>query len=454
MNPHYKQQFEHYWRFVNRDLWFLDLRPFTPMQRLGLLFLRGIYIVIYKFQKINCLHQASTLTFITLMSLVPMLAFIFSLAKGFQLQDRLMLAIRSYVEAMPREIQTFIQRLFELVQKTNFSVLGIIGLLILLWTVIKVLGNIEHIFNAVWGVKNDRPLMRKLADYILIVIVAPLMAIFSSTLNATVSSYEEIFDMTGDLGGLAIIFKIIMALSSMLGMVGAFSFLYHFIPNTKVKISSALVGGVVSGIAWFVIQFCYIKFQIGVARYNAIYGIFATLPIFLSWLYINWMLILVGALLCFTHQNVWRYLPDNIMARVTPAIRFRLAGMMIVDICREFELGERTWQLSAFEEIHRFPQRLLEDILQQLCRHRILIATGPDSYVPALPPDRLGWDKVYLALWGDGWNGLKFASEAPTPQLSEVLENEEQRLIQNLARQAINTKSSKTLLKDAAQELE
>ncbi len=305
-------KFEKVNQFFSRDIWLIKTRQFGLSKRIGYTLLKIFYIVVKGIVRNKISLQASSLTFITLMSVVPLFALMFSVAKGLNAQKILRNAINNYLSSMPEQIQLFIQRIFDLVDKTDFTALGIIGFFILFWAVIKGIGSIESTFNLIWNVNIHRSFMRKLSDYILVMLMSPMFIILGSLMIATMSSLEIALFSKQQFGQFAIIREFITGFGGMIGVAMAFMFLYGFLPNTKVKIFPAWVGGVAAGILWYHTQWAYVNFQIGINSYNAIYGVFATLPIFLLWLYLNWIIVLLGAEISFAVQNYQTYSPADI----------------------------------------------------------------------------------------------------------------------------------------------
>lgn len=243
-------QFRIYWsrfaNFIDKDLWQLHLDEYHILTQIVYTFLRVVYIVFQGLKRNRLTLQAASLTFITLMSLVPFLAFIFSLTKGIKVEDSFRKAMAEHLLAMPDQVRYFIGQLFELVDTTSFAALGVIGLIIFFWAVLKLIATIESTFNTIWQIPNDRVVMRKLSDYLLVVLLSPVFIMLASGTIVTIVSRRITVFFQFDPGRFTFILELLTGFSGMVGLVGAFAFLYRFMPNTKVRFFAACVGGIIS----------------------------------------------------------------------------------------------------------------------------------------------------------------------------------------------------------------
>ena len=240
------------------------------------------YTVVRRFIADKCQLRAFALTYVTLLAIVPFLALIFSMSKAFGAFD----PVRSIVLEKAVVTQEIVTKIIDIAGKTSLKTLGIVGLGFLIWTLILVLGTIERSFNDIWGIKRSRNIFRKFTDYLGVILICPILALCATGVNAFLSN-----------SGL------VLRMAPYLSMWLVFTFIYMFMPNTKVKFSSALTAGIIGGTLWQFAQWGYIHFQIGVSRYSIIYGTFASIPVFLIWLHISWLIVLLGAEISFVYQN-------------------------------------------------------------------------------------------------------------------------------------------------------
>lgn len=295
-----RERITHLKGFIEDEAWETHTAALSRVKRSSYRQLRIFYLAAKGFIDNRCLLQASALTYTTLLSLVPLLALMFSILKGLGVQNTLAPILLEQLSAGSEEIVT---QIIGYIDRTNVKALGALGLVGLVATAISLIGNIELALNRIWGVARTRSLGRKFSDYMSILLTCPLL--FAGALGATSSIKSESF-VQGilELPGMSYLVLLLAMLSPYVLMWIALTFLYSYLPNTAVRIRSALFGGIIAGTLWQLAQQGYIHFQVGVTKANAIYGAFAQLPIFLVWLYVGWNIVLLGALLSAAHQNI------------------------------------------------------------------------------------------------------------------------------------------------------
>ncbi|MGR8932766.1 MAG: YihY/virulence factor BrkB family protein [Gammaproteobacteria bacterium] len=255
-----------------------------------------------------CRLRASALTLYTLLSIVPVFAMLFGVAKGFGmervLQERLL-------EQLP-ERQEIAFKLIDfakaLLAKTQGEVVAGIGIAVLFWSVLSLIGEIEKSFNSIWKVPAGRTFGRKISDYLSVMLLAPLLLIISSSLAVYAQSRLAGLASAVNLpqSGTVLLVSIFNYLPLAIVWL-LFSFTFIFLPNTKVDYKSGIIAGILTGTAYQLTQWTYLRLQIGVSNYNAIYGSFAALPLFIVWLQVGWLIVLFGAELAFYHQHFESY---------------------------------------------------------------------------------------------------------------------------------------------------
>ena len=272
-------------QFLNTDIWRLQAHRLPPRRSFWITQLRILLLALRRFNLDKCELRASALTFYSLLSIVPVVAMAFAVAKGFGVEkilgEQLMTKLEGHEEAAEKVIG-FAQSMLE---NTKGGAIAGVGIVVLFWTVIKVLSNIEQSFNDIWGVKTPRTMGRKLADYLSVMMIFPLLMILASSLTVLLTTQLSLMlERLSFLGYLAdaLIFLIRILPYGVLWL--AFTFIYVFMPNTKVELKSALWGGILAGTIYQLVQLAYITFQIGVSKYGAIYGSFAAQPLLLVWL--------------------------------------------------------------------------------------------------------------------------------------------------------------------------
>lgn len=352
----------------------------------------------------QCLLRASALTYITVLSLVPLLALSFAIAKGFGFYAALVHDVISpFLDRtfgplpIPGEgvasaesglaMRVAIDQVLGFVEGTKFSALGLFGLLALLWTGLKLLGAVEQAFNDIWDAARPRTLMRKIADYMAMVVVTPIF-IFAAAGITTAAQGSSFARFLRDSAGLGLLIDVGIQVTPLVALWGSFTFLYYAMPNARTKFSSAALGGFVAAVLWQSALLLHIKFQVGVAGYNAIYSSFAAVPIFLVWVNVSWVIVLLGAELCFAHQSEPSY-PEAPTARpADPALGVNAGLRATVRLATSFAAGEPPRTSSAIAEELTLPEPAVGNALALLVRAGILaMAEREDEWVYVLARD-------------------------------------------------------------------
>ncbi|MBU0484003.1 MAG: YihY/virulence factor BrkB family protein [Proteobacteria bacterium] len=278
-----------------------------------------------------------------------------------------------------------VDMVFDYVDRTNFAALGIFGILALLIAVFSVLYSIEQAMNAIWQTRSGRSHGRKLMDYLALMLLLPITINLGVATMATLKSPALLAWLQSKLPWIG---PQHLNLIPILALVATFTILYSFLPNTKVKISAALTGGFFGGIIWILSQALYFKMQIGVARYNAMYGSFATFPLFLIWIYVGWMIFLGGAEISFAVQIWPRYLWKKLT--LTPINRLGLAFEIVAHIAADYQENKITTRDNLMRTLKQ-PDAYIKGVLTDLTRSGILrqVKDQDKGYVPAAPLENL-----------------------------------------------------------------
>ncbi|MDD4358110.1 MAG: YihY/virulence factor BrkB family protein, partial [Smithellaceae bacterium] len=425
-------------------VWRIRRKRLSPVKSFFLNLLRVVILSLRGFDEDKCQLRASALTFYSLISIVPILAMAFGVAKGFGFEKILEKQLREKLAGHEDILANVIQFSHSLLENTQGGLMAGVGVIMLFWAVLKVLGHIEESFNDIWGVKKHRPLGRKFADYLSLMLICPVILILSSGVTVFVSTQVAmIMEKFTILGSFRSTVFFLVELFPYTLMWGLFTFLFVFMPNTRVRFSSALLAGIITGTIFQVVQWFYITFQIGVVKYNAIYGSFAALPLFLVWLQLSWLIVLYGAELAFAHQNVdtYEFEPDALKA--SHRLRTLLSLQITHHLIANFRAGEKALTASEISNRLEIPIRFVNDILFELLESNILATTESEAdtdtaYQPALDPDRLTIQYVMEAMERRGQNTMPFIHGAEFDALSASLES---------FRKAINQLPENILLK-------
>ena len=265
---------------------------------------RVLYLTIRFFTEKRVTAQAAALTYSTLLSMVPILAVVFAIARGFGYSKYIELWFRKMMSTQPQIADLIVDFVNRYLAHTQSGIFLGIGLLFMLFTVLMLVNNIEETFNEIWQVSNARPIMRSIVNYLAMFFVFPIIIIVSMGLSIFMATVADVIE---DFKLLSSAVHQLFDLSNSLLMSLLFILLYVYMPNTKVKWSCAVIPGILAGVAMHLLQLFYIYSQIWVTGYNAIYGSFAALPLFMLWMQISWTICLFGAQLTYTNQNLNRY---------------------------------------------------------------------------------------------------------------------------------------------------
>jgi membrane protein len=415
--------------FIENDIWRIRSKNTSRSKSFFIRQLRILILAVRGFFEDNCLLRASALTFYSLLSIVPVVAMAFGIAKGFGFQK---LLEQQLFEKFPGQEEIMIQIIRyaqSLLENTKGGMIAGIGLVFLFWSVIKLLGNIERSLNAIWKISKLRTFGRKFGDYLSIIIISPLLVILSSSVTVFIAT--QITHITEKISLLGIFNPVIVFILKLLpyGLVWIlFIFTYIVMPNTKVNFRSGFIAGVIAGTIFQVVQWAYIFFQVGVARYNAIYGSFAALPLFMIWLQLSWLIVLFGGEISFAHQsvNIYEFVPDcrNINQMFKKLISLQIAHLVI----KAFYRGEKPLTASIITQALEIPIRLVQQILDELVEGGIFSYAETKEnnelfYQPARDINGITITSIIEALEHIGGNNIPVAQTPELKMLSETLQS-------------------------------
>ena len=401
--------------FLSQDVWSKELGALPTLRALFYKSARIVYLTGRGFDQDRCLMRAAALTFITGLSIVPLLAFAFAVAKGLGAYDTLLGdVINPFLDRVLGggaegteagiEVRAALDEVLGVVQKTNVGSLGAFGLIILVYTIVKLLGSIEQALNEIWGVHKPRTLVRKVADYLSIVVIVPILLTTSAAVTAAIHS-ERVTELLSTELGLGAVAALYARFSSLVAVWVGFTFVYLFMPNTRVRVTSALLGGLAGGLLWQLAQVLHVKFQVGVANYNAIYSTFAALPIFMFWLYLSWVTVLLGAEVACAHQSEPTFRQAaRAKAHDLPVLQV-LALRALTRVGVSFLQGERPSRLPDLADALSVPERSLDEAFAKLRDAGIVVlaedqADFESSVLPARDLDHITIQEVLDALTG------------------------------------------------------
>jgi membrane protein len=395
--------------FIKEDIWLIQENTLQPVQVFGIKVVRILLLALQGFHKDLCALRASALTLFTLLSIVPVIALLFGIAKGFGFEKNLR---ERLVEQSPEQSDMMLQLIGfaeNLLSNTKGGVVAGIGVVVLFWTVIKVIGNIEESFNHIWRIDHNRIFTRKVTDYLSVMMLAPVMLIASSSITVFVKTkltwlmqviHLPEFGTQAVLYGLSFSPYVIMAL--------LFTFMFLFLPNRRIDVRAGFLAGIVTSLLFHWVQWAYLTLQIGASSYNAIYGSFAALPLFLFWLQLCWFVVLLGCEISFYIQNYASYCHNDKFTGISLSLRKIFALKIMHLIVGRFDKGEAALSAQNIASQLHIPLAVVQRILQDLKRSKLIATLSSEGeetrFHPAYDINRISVAAVIIALENSGRN--------------------------------------------------
>lgn len=343
-------------QFITVDIWRITENEVTKTKFSLYNVIKTIYITVLQFIDDRIGSKASALTYSTILAIVPILAILFAIAKGFGFDSILENQLMHSFHGQPETATAILDFVNSYLKQTKGGIFIGVGLAMLLWTVVSLLNNIEQTFNQIWQVKKARTMYRKVTDYFSMFLLLPILiissagaSIFITTTLAGVSEYAV----------LGAVSKFFIQLIPFVITWLMFTGLYIFMPNTKVKLMHALPAGILAGTIYQIFQIIYISGQVWVSKYNAIYGSFAAVPLFLLWLQTSWTICLFGAQLTYTSQNIRLYSFNKDTRNVSRRYRDFIALSIMALLCRRFENNQEAMTIDEISAQYKIPVRLV-----------------------------------------------------------------------------------------------
>jgi len=352
--------------------------------------LRMAYAIGRDLSKGRLTLEAMSLVYTTLLSLVPLLAVSFSVLQGFGVHNQLEPMLLQALQPLGAGGQEVAERIIDYVDNTNVRVLGALGLAVLLWSVLSLISKIEQVFNMTWHVERQRPLAERFSRYLSVLLVGPVLLFSAVAASASLRSNVVVQTLT-DIQPLGWLLQVAESLVPFVLITLAFAFVYNFVPNTRVRLVPALVGALVAGVLWLMAGNLFAQFMAGSTRYAAIYSGLAILILFMIWLYIAWLIVLIGANIAFYVQYPEYLASRNRDLRLSNRLRERLALLLMQAVVRRHYSGA---DAAGEEELAHglgMPLTNVRTLLGMLSEGGYLVQTAsdPPCYVPAQAPEQL-----------------------------------------------------------------
>ena len=409
-----KSKLTEIWKFLTYDIWRITENEVTKKTYFLYNIIKAILLSIYRFNSNRIVSRASALTYSTLLALVPILAILFAVSRGFGFSNLAESFLRKNFMGDPQVVETVLNLVDSYLQHTQSGVFIGVGLVMLLWTVINLISNIESAFNQIWEVKEGRSVYRKITDYFSMLLLMPILVVVSGGLSIFVSAilvnFQE-FILWGSLS------KFIIHLIPFILTWLMFTGLYIFMPNTRIEFKHAFVSGVVAGTLYQIFQYLYINSQIWVSSYNAVYGSFAALPLLLLWIQISWMICLFGAELTHAKQNIHHFSFSGDADKISRRYRRFLFVLVMSLIVKRFMNSQSPYTADEISDESKIPTRLTSQILYELKEVGLISEVVKDkklenvAYQPALDINQISVAVLFERLDTYGSENFKIDKE-------------------------------------------
>ena len=412
--------------FLSEGMWRAELQPRTWTAR-GVALLQFASMVLERFVADQLLLRASALTYFTALSIVPLLALVSAVLTALGVTEDLVVRFASEVEGAFPGLGA---RLLELVEGVELGGLGTLGAAALFLTTLLGISNIERALNHIWGVTHQRPLVRRIPDYLAVLIVAPLLLGTALSLATTARSQWIVDRLLSTPGLESLVVLGFGQVPLLLLLLAAFAFLYWFLPNTSVRPFAALLGALVAAVGVQATLELYVALGVGVARADALYGGFAQVPLFFVFVYFFWAIVLIGAEIAFAYQNLEHHRREVRDERVGPAQREGVGLGIALEVARRFRDGTPPLSADALSDLLRVPVRTVRAVLAELERAGVLAALDASerelAYQLGRPAERIAVLDVLAALRGprEPGSGDPRVAGAVDAMLAEIGEGE------------------------------
>lgn len=421
-----------YIHYFTEEIWVVEHEELSKTRSFLIRQIKILILAIKGFSKDRIQLRASSLTLYTLLSVVPIVSLIFAIAKGFGIESIIQQELIDSFQGQEEVLNWIIEYANNFLENTKSGYLAGVGIVILIWSVIQVLGNIESAFNRIWQIKKPRSYVRKFTDYLTVILVAPVFMVLASTLTVSLSGiFDRISDTYPILGHLNFIvgslpFVIIWFL---------FAFVYMVMPNTKVNFKSAFIAGLIAGTLFQFTQWGYIYFQIGVSKYGAVYGSLAALPLFIIWMQMSWLIVLLGAEISFANQNVNLYEYESDSLLLSPRLKKILTFMVANLVVKNFEEGKDPLSSTEISRKLKIPVRLVREIVDGLVNVKIFSELVSEdekerSYQPAIDINKITFGMIKYRLEDMGSHHIQPLKNKEYQQILKMMD-EAQALLEN-----------------------
>ena len=356
-------------QFMKVDIWRLTPADVPPPYYVAVSALKKLLLAVRFFTTKGVFESAAALTYSTLLAIVPISAVVFAIARGFGFSKYIEDWFRSALSSQPQAADTIIRFVNSYLVHTHSGVILGIGLVFMLWTVLMLTRNIEQTFNNIWQVERERSLVRTVTDYLAMFFMLPIIIILISGVSVFLTAVVK---QTHEYLLLGPMMRLSIDIMPYVVMSAVFIALYVFMPNTKVKIGYTIIPGILAGVAMQLLQLFYVHCQLFLSSYNAVYGSFAALPLFMLWVQISWTICLFGAELSYTNQNLETFAFLAKTDDISHRYRLMMSALLLNKICKRFAEGRKPYSALELKLETGIPIRVTTDLLHDMVKIHLL----------------------------------------------------------------------------------
>lgn len=356
-------------QFIKVDIWRLKPTEVSPPYSFAVSALKKLLLAVRFFTTKGVFESAAALTYSTILAIVPISAVVFAIARGFGFSKYIEDWFRNAFSSQPQAADTIIRFVNSYLVHTHSGVILGIGLVFMLWTVLMLTRNIEQTFNNIWQVERERSLVRTVTDYLAMFFMLPIIIILISGVSVFLTAVVK---QTHEYLLLGPMMRLAIDIMPYIIMSAVFIALYVFMPNTKVKIGYTIIPGILAGVAMQLLQLFYVHCQIFLSSYNAVYGSFAALPLFMLWVQISWTICLFGAELSYTNQNLEAFAFLAKTDDISHRYRLMMSALLLSKICKRFAEGRKPYSALELKLETGIPIRVTTDLLYDMVKVHLL----------------------------------------------------------------------------------
>ena len=399
-------------------IWSVNEKRLSRLERLGLTVLKRFVITWECLTKNHIMSFASALTYSSMLAAVPVLAIIFAIARGFGFDTIIETKLRNSLEGNPDIADTILYFVDSYLQHTQGGVFIGIGLIFLLYTLLSLTSNIEQAFNTIWFVKRSRTIYRQILDYFSVFLFIPFVIVITSGLNIFLQTFRTLLPETQILSRTMSFF---LHVSPVIFAIAAFIALFKLMPNTRVKWKHTIWPGILTGTVFMAVEWAYVHYQIKLSAYNAIYGSFAAIPLFMLWMQISWCICLFGAQFCYANQSLHTYAFERISDELSRRYRDTLILLLMSRICKHFASGLKPFTAHRLAVDTHLPDSLVGILLDELTRVQLLVEAHNEPgdephYLPAIDIHRITAGMVTRRIDSHGIENPSLVWQTGTPE--------------------------------------